>query len=93
MAEAQRWRPRCGTCTLGWSRKDRTVQGLSNYRFSGVDASGEMQELVLWGEIFSKAKLPTQLGKACHAKVRRTRFLRSRWPEFRRILWREQHQG
>lgn len=46
-----------------WSRKARTVQGLSNYRFSGVDASGEMQGLVLWDEIFSKAKHPTQLGK------------------------------
>ena len=28
---------------------------------------------------------------ACHAKVTRTLFLQSRWPEFLRVLWREQH--
>lgn len=46
-----------------WSRKARTVQGLSNYRFSGTDVDGEMQGLVLWDELFSKATHPTQLGK------------------------------
>ena len=52
-----------------WSRKARTVQGLSNYRFSGVDASGEMQGLVLWDEIFSKAKHPNRRTSLCGCRV------------------------
>ena len=28
---------------------------------------------------------------ACHAKVTRTLFLQDDWPEFLRVLWREQH--
>ena len=28
---------------------------------------------------------------ACHAKVTRTLYLQDNWPEFLRVLWREQH--
>ena len=30
---------------------------------------------------------------ACHAKVTRTLYVQDDWPEFLRVLWREQHPG
>lgn len=36
-------------------------------------------------------KLMIALCLACHAKVTRTRYLRSEWPPLLRVLWREQH--
>ncbi len=29
----------------------------------------------------------------CHAKVTRTLYLQDDWPDFLRVLWREQHPG
>lgn len=36
-------------------------------------------------------KLMITLCLPCHAKVTRTQFLMSHWPELLRVLWREQH--
>ena len=39
----------------------------------------------------SDPKLMITLCLACHAKVTRTLHLQGDWPEFLRVLWREQH--
>jgi hypothetical protein len=46
-----------------WSLKARTVHGLTNYLLAGVRVDEEMQGLILWDELLTKARHPSQLGK------------------------------
>ena len=45
-----------------WSRKARAVQGAANYSIIGVRTGVEIQGLLLWDDLFEKARHRDQLG-------------------------------
>ena len=45
-----------------WSRKARAIQGAANYSIIGVRVGVEMQGLLLWDDLFEKARHRDQLG-------------------------------
>lgn len=46
-----------------WSKKARAIQGAQNYSIVGVRNAEALQGLLLWDDMFERARHPSQLGK------------------------------
>jgi len=46
-----------------WSKKVRDIRGISGYLVAGVLVEDEVQAMLLWDDIASRGKHPSQLGK------------------------------
>jgi hypothetical protein len=46
-----------------WSLKARAIRGIQGYVVAGIRLGGEIQAMLLWDDIASRAKYPSQLGQ------------------------------
>lgn len=46
-----------------WSLKARSIRGLQGYSVVGIRADGDLQGMLLWDDIETRAKHPSQLGR------------------------------